>query len=681
MTALSIVHQLEALYATSPPSRKFRVLMLERGTWWTTPVETVQDKEVRTRELLLKRLEPTQEWSTANDLHGVVDLITRCRRTVLRPLGLYEFTTIGKRGLTNDGVAILRASGVGGGSLVYSNITIRPPETVFQDRRWPGLWGSADARERDRLYALAANAISYSVEYAIKSTAGSPTTPAMMVNTGLSKIVTRSARFTPSWNAKYQIVLAGAPNGYASELIDRARVFQTAVQQLNPDQWGTVDLAINDLDMEGVQVKPRGRNYCERQGRCNVGCLPGARHTLNKQLFRMLFGQLNASLPLTEPNNPNPNPAPLLKNVDFQLRTLTEVDYVTALSTGGYRINYRRATARDPQTAIAGAVEADRLVIAAGCVGTVEIMLRSQRRATESGGVEGLPGLGPRVGEGFSTNGDYVAFLTPTKEHTNLTRGPVTTSFAQFNTSALGAEGFCNLEDQGMPKALGGLVGYGIPLMQSLAHGEGVPGAVLAKLADLIQGLAALRPQRHSRPTQPEDLSGDRPEAGDELTAKMMCVVAQGKEAANGKFRLEGDLLRLSRTDGRRFVDDPIYGSIRGLLSKLAPLIRDPSTNASFENPFESAGLGPIATTSHPLGGCPMGSSIQDGVVDEWGRVFRADVNGNTRVYGGLYIADASVVPAALGVNPSLTISAIALRAAESMLREVNARATAAALA
>jgi hypothetical protein len=97
-----------------------RILMLERGTWWTTPVETVQDKQVKTRDFLIRKGQPTQEWSSLNDYRGMFDLVRRCRYSATRPQGLYDFSPIGKHGLfslENDGVSVLRASGVGGGSL------------------------------------------------------------------------------------------------------------------------------------------------------------------------------------------------------------------------------------------------------------------------------------------------------------------------------------------------------------------------------------------------------------------------------------------------------------------------------------------------------------------------------------------------------------------------------------
>jgi cholesterol oxidase len=66
--------------------------------------------------------------------------------------------------------------------------------------------------------------------------------------------------------------------------------------------------------------------------------------------------------------------------------------------------------------------------------------------------------------------------------------------------------------------------------------------------------------------------------------------------------------------------------------------------------------------SAHPLGGCPMGDDASNGVVDSLGRVFRGK-NGNAK-YEGLYVADGSIIPTSLGVNPSLTITTLAFRIA-----------------
>ena len=57
--------------------------------------------------------------------------------------------------------------------------------------------------------------------------------------------------------------------------------------------------------------------------------------------------------------------------------------------------------------------------------------------------------------------------------------------------------------------------------------------------------------------------------------------------------------------------------------------------------------------TAHFIGGCTIGRSPEDGVVDAYQRVFN---------YPGMHIADGSAISANLGVNPSLTITAQAER-------------------
>jgi cholesterol oxidase len=75
--------------------------------------------------------------------------------------------------------------------------------------------------------------------------------------------------------------------------------------------------------------------------------------------------------------------------------------------------------------------------------------------------------------------------------------------------------------------------------------------------------------------------------------------------------------------------------------------------------------------TAHPLGGCRMGTGATDGVVDHRGRVFDASPGaGGQAVHRGLYVVDGSIVPTALGNNPLLTITALAERVAELIVRD-----------
>jgi len=636
------------------------VLMLERGTWWTTPVGTVQDPEVRTYGWLKdEKQQPVQLWSSAENFRGFIDIYTRCFRRKGNEDGLYDLTVFGRRGLfglrENDGVTILRACGVGGGSLVYANVTIRPPDVVTEDARWPLTWTS---QERDDYYDLAREAIGRGVLLALyqRDPVKASPTPPKAPNTGLSNIATRSARLNPRWatkpdplNAKRGLkqidpAHSTATNDDNALWIDRARIFQTHMGQL-ADEFGTVDSAINDINPEPGPFDPAGapKNYCERQGRCIVGCLPGARHTLNKQLMGAALGSFKGD----PPGLP-----------DLHVRALSEVDVVEALPTGGYRVHYIERDVNDPNHATRRTVTADRVILAAGTVGTNEILLRSRDRGT-------LPHLSDRLGMNFSTNGDYLAFLDKTREQISLTRGPVTTSFAHFNAD--GGHRFHTIEDNGIPRAFSSLAGHGVPLLQSLTKARSRPLFLVLAVARYLTGRlpAFVRALLRNRVTRQNEFASE-----DEWTANMMCVAAMGREDSIGQFRLGGrrdTTLRVRRTDGRAFHEDPIYHEIRSTLDQFARRLTDNSERA-FINPFLTDTAGALGTRaiglSHPLGGCPMGATAAAGVCDEFGHVF--DTSGG--FYDGLYIADGARIPTALGVNPSLTIAALALRTADNVI-------------
>lgn len=326
------------------------------------------------------------------------------------------------------------------------------------------------------------------------------------------------------------------------------------------------------------------------------------------------------------------------------------------------------------------------VVVAAGCIGTNEIMLRSKERA------DALPNLSDKVGYGFSTNGDYLAFLEKTKNRASIVRGPVTTSFAHFNTNKQGTGNdgrdgtstpntkyFHTIEDQGVPPALASVIGEGVPLIQSLSRGNTGEVFILH---------AALRYLKKRSVQYLRDFFSNYRERGqtfrseEELVSNMMCVVGMGRDGADAQFTLgrgNGETtLRVKKPGSAKFWDDGIYEAVERTLARLAEKLRPDGSDYKFFNPFltdvaDSVGNKSIAL-SHPLGGCRMADDATRGVVDEFGRVFDKSKTGGRPYYEGLYIADASIIPTALGVNPSLTISALALRIADEIVEELKTR-------
>jgi cholesterol oxidase len=72
-------------------------------------------------------------------------------------------------------------------------------------------------------------------------------------------------------------------------------------------------------------------------------------------------------------------------------------------------------------------------------------------------------------------------------------------------------------------------------------------------------------------------------------------------------------------------------------------------------------------TTAHILGGCPMSEGAETGVVDQ-----------NLKVHGypDFYITDGSVIQGNIGVNPSLTITAMAEYCMSKIASKKGARVT-----
>jgi cholesterol oxidase len=139
--------------------------------------------------------------------------------------------------------------------------------------------------------------------------------------------------------------------------------------------------------------------------------------------------------------------------------------------------------------------------------------------------------------------------------------------------------------------------------------------------------------------------------------ASLQTFFAVSHDSASGRFSLEDNQLALAWADAK---DEPVYARLDAILSKLVTA----SGGSYVKNPLAGTVMGHQPATAHPLGGCGMGRDRGDGVVDHKCRVFSgASGAGDTAVHEGLYVIDGAVIPRSLGVNPLLTITALAERA------------------
>jgi cholesterol oxidase len=299
-----------------------------------------------------------------------------------------------------------------------------------------------------------------------------------------------------------------------------------------------------------------------------------------------------------------------------EVRAQNEVTAIRPRSGGGFLVELkplgrRRATR---------AVSAQRVICAGGVMGTVPLLLRMREDRN------GLPNLSPRVGDFVRTNSEsLIAVVSPA--HGDLSTGLAITSIL-------------HTDEDSHVEPVRYAAGSGFFRLLALPHAPG--STVLARLLGALRNFTG-SPWRWMRALTVRDFA-----AHSQVLLYMRA--------------LEGSLsLRLGRT--------LLTGYRRGVVTALdraadPPLAFMPEATDIAKRFAEKVGgvtlsllsetlLG-TPSTAHILGGACMGSNPEEGVIDKQHRVFG---------YEGLYVIDGSSVSANPGVNPSLTIAAMAERA------------------
>lgn len=305
-----------------------------------------------------------------------------------------------------------------------------------------------------------------------------------------------------------------------------------------------------------------------------------------------------------------------------EIFTHIRVTHVERAKDGAWTVHAERNDARGAAAPLA--LAADVVVLASGTLGSTEILLRSHAK--------GLA-LSDRLGDRFSANGDIIAFGYGASEPVNavgvghparvegLTIGASVSGQLEFRDSSdLAME--MNVQEGVMPSALA-------PILPVLF----VPnGRLLGALQSLIKGV-------YNGPF-----------------ANLQTFFAVSHDSASGQFRLEDDRLQLAWPGAK---DEPVYRRLDAMLSRIVA----EAGGSYVKNPLAGTFMGHQPATAHPLGGCGMGSDRGNGVVNHKGEVFDAAGQASNAVHRGLYVIDGAIIPRSLGVNPLLTITALAERA------------------
>ena len=329
------------------------------------------------------------------------------------------------------------------------------------------------------------------------------------------------------------------------------------------------------------------------------------------------------------------------------------VRFVEKTRDSQWRVAYQTAADDNGRTVPRRSVTAAIVVVAAGTLGSNEIMLRSRERGLR---------LSEQLGQRISTNADAIAFGYNNDVPINAVGvgfparakvpppGPAVSGLIDFRRRREPAERLAVVEAS-VQSAMAGVLPFMLPAGAALAP-KSEPDSGTAKslaeiFADAKQTVANLASGAYSG-----------------AVYKTQVFLAVGHDSSGGAIELKGNHLEITWPHA---LAEPVFTAINSTLAQIVA-----ATGGTYvPNPVSSRFLGGALFTVHPLGGCAMGEDRTRGVVDHLCRVFDADPGKRAdAVHEGLYVCDGSVMPRSLGVHPLLTITAVAERAMMLFARE-----------
>jgi cholesterol oxidase len=436
-----------------------------------------------------------------------------------------------------DRIMVLSGAGVGGGSLVYANTHMMPPDSFFQHPSWAEL---GDWKERLAPYYAKARSMLGSTPYIKEG-------PEDEVLQGIAKDMGKADTYRP---------------------VDHVGVY------LGDPSTST------DPYFKGLGPQ---RNGCTECAGCMVGCRHNAKNTLDKNY--LWFAERNGA----------------------RIEAGTKVDRIE-YKDGLYHV-YTRSTMNWPWDA-RRVFRSKGLVVSAGVLGTLRLLMRQKHELGT------LPELSDTLGGSLRTNSESLCGISgiPGKMNHGVAISRV---FAPDDNT--------HIELVKYPDG-SGVMG----LLSVMAAGAGPP---LLRTAKMLWNTVS-RPHRVFQVLR-------RDWARHSIILLVMQTVDNAVDL-RWKRGLFGGRLRVNEQRERRV---PAYIPIgQEVMHRYAGKVGGVAMNAAPEV------LMNMSSTAHILGGCPMGTDRSNGVVNE-----RFEVFG----YPRMHILDGSIIPANLGVNPSLTITAL----------------------
>ncbi len=450
---------------------------------------------------------------------------------------------------------VLTAAGWGGGSLLYANALIKPLSPTF-DANWPATIKQTSLQPYYTVHS---------------SVMGARTVPR-----GPEPERALADRYTTS-------ATVASGEGIQKYALNVGVFFGKDLSNPTP-------LGQNEVNQHGAM-----QTSCTYCAECPMGCNYGAKTSLD---YNYLYVAENKYSAITK-----------TEHMVDKIVPLNAFGLEDSFSSGDYGYAVYMVDLVNKVTIV---VKTKRVIVAAGVFGTNEILLRNKTMHLT------LPNISGRLGQGFSSNGDFFNFALFTQNSTGASAGPTIVEYIDYN------------EKNGDPTGF-------------IAEQMALPFAAIANLLQVLQPTQALQ----------DFVTNIMSATGDHVLTQFTI----GKDSSDGQMSLDWF------TKGLR-LNWPQYNNY-GLYNKMIDAaIRAKNYLKAQLAIFFPTWITPLERnlSVHPLGGCAMADSVLTGVVSakrgEMGRVFN---------YKNLYVADGSIIPSAVGVNPALTIGTIAEMIAEDI--------------
>lgn len=474
--------------------------------------------------------------------------------------GFYDYSTFEK-------FAVLRCSGVGGGSLIYANVILELVKEIFQNPRWPKEDPSG-------------------------------------------KKIDWETEFERQCQKVHDML---RPQKIPYKLFKTKALRHAAEGTQSQDKFDTPPLAIYFGEKGVYKEDPFGRGGppqigCTLCGECIIGCNNHSKNTvdLNYLALAQKHGAEVYSQHIVKHIEPSPD---------------------------GYVVHFENLKWNSKSSLVA-----KKVILSAGSLGSTELLLRCKYgyRRRNIRIVPTLPLLSDKLGQYFSGNGDFGGMATYTDMVVNFAVGPTITGMIDYSKGRNGQRFI--VEEGGFPDILRSH-------LREMFPDYGFSWKLFQKILEKVKTVMGL--DRGMRQTFSEllnllEFKSDH---------RMLMFLVMGLDAADGIMKINEEGFLDIEWNPKNSL--PLYQEIEKTLLGLTHGIK----GKFLGNPWWIT-RNKIYTV-HPLGGCPIGSGISEGVVNCYGKVFG---------YENLYIADGSVFPTSVGSNPAMSIAAWGERVAEHII-------------